>query len=81
MLEIVPQMRNNDLMKTKKCEPLLAQVRERIKAVGEREAFAALITAGVSISLATKLVANRYRANGLRDATKDKLERFLSDAS
>lgn len=68
-------------MKTKKCEPLLEQVRVRIKEVGEREAFAALIAAGVSISLATKLVANRYRANGLRDATKVQLERFLSDAS
>jgi hypothetical protein len=68
-------------MNAKRNEPLLSQVRKKIEKVGERDAFAALIKAGVSISLATKLVANRYRANGLRDATRDKLEKFLSEAS
>lgn len=68
-------------MKSKECDDLLGQVRTKIKEVGEREAFQALIEAGVSFSLATKLVADRYRANGLRDATKAKLERFLSLAS
>lgn len=68
-------------MKAKGTEPLLGQVRAKILEVGEREAFAALIAAGVSISLATKLVANRYRATGLRDATKAQLQKFLSEAS
>lgn len=65
-------------MKAKVIEPLLGKVRAKIEEVGEKEAFAALLAAGVSISLATKLVSNRYRANGLRDATKDKLHKFLS---
>lgn len=68
-------------MKAKESEPLLGKVRAKIKEVGEREAFIALLSAGVSFSLATKLVANRYRANGLRDATKAQLQKFLSEAS
>lgn len=57
---------------------LIRQVKSVIKGMDEREALSKLIEAGVSISLATKLAADRYSATRLRDETRGKLERFLS---
>lgn len=68
-------------MKTKRSDALLDKVRVKIEGMDERMAFSKLIEAGVSISLATKLVADRYKVGGLRDETKGQLQKFLFLAS